>query len=190
MNNSNTRIGYSDRISHPDFHKKNVKGFDKKQQNMFLIIVFAAMAGILLYGYFTDDLKGSAIISFAILAVSMLYFSGLKNRQSVETTYDGTIKYIEKQTEVIKKTKYYLRTLIILNSDDGKEFVYNNIISSTKNDYTDYYKVGDKVRHHYGFDLPEKYDKSKDEKAVCILCGKLDDINNDNCSKCGKTLLK
>lgn len=190
MDNTSIRTGYSANISGEDFKKKKSPGFDKKNQTIFLIIVALAVVSSIVYGFKTDDLKGGLIVAFAFLAVSMIFFTGLKNRQSLEITYDGVIKYIEKQVEEYKKTKHYLRTLIVITADDGKEFVYNNIIGSTKNDYTTYYKEGDKVRHHYGFDLPEKYDKSKDDKVICILCGQLVDMENDNCSACGKILLK
>jgi len=190
MDNTGIKPGFSEKINNQDFNKKRSSGFDKNQQIIFLAIDIATLLGIIYYGYRTDDLKGALFISAMFLLVSLIFFFGLKNRQQVEITYDGTIKYIEKQIEDYKKTKHYLRTLIIITSDDGKEFIYNEIISSTKNDYTQYYKAGDKVRHHLGFNLPEKYDKSNDEKLVCILCGQLVDIENDNCTACGKILLK
>lgn len=190
MDNTNIKPGFSDKINAPDFYKKNNQGFSKNQQIIFLAIDIITLLGIIYYGYRTDDLKGALLISAMFFAVSLIFFFGLKNRQQNEITYDGTIKYVEKQVEDYKKTKHYLRSLIIITSDDGKDFAYSGIISSLKNDYTTYYKEGDKVRHHNGFDLPEKYDKSNDEKVVCILCGQLADIENDNCTACGKILLK
>ena len=190
MVNKNVKSGYSEKINSIDFKKKKTPGFDKKNQTIFISLAVTGAAACVIYGFKTDDIKGGLVVGISFLVVSILFFLSLKSRQNLEITYDGIIKHIEKQVEDYKKTKKYLRTLIVITSDDGKEFIYNNIISSTKNDYTTYYKEGDKIRHHYGFDLPEKCDKSNDEKVVCIICGQLTDIENENCTACGKTLLK
>ncbi len=190
MVNKNIKSGYSKNINSIDFEKKKTPGFDKKNQRIFLALVILGAIACLIYGFKSDDLLGGLVVAVAFLGVSLFFFFALKSRQNLEITYDGVIKHIEKQVEDYKKTRKYLRTLIVITADDGKEFIYNSIISSPRNDYTTYYKEGDKVRHHYGFDLPEKYDKSNDEKAVCILCGQLVDIENDNCTACGKILLK
>lgn len=190
MSDISIKPGYSENISDEDFLKKKNPGFDKKNQNIFLTLNILTLITILIVGYVSDDMKGALVVSIALVVISAFFFFALKSRQQIEKTYDGVIKYIEKQKEDYKKTRFYYRYLIIITADDGKEFIYNNIIGSLKDDYTNYYKEGDKVRHHYGFDLPEKYDKSKDDKVVCILCGKLVDIENEKCSDCEKTLLK
>jgi hypothetical protein len=187
----NIKVGYSENINDATFLKKNEKGFGKNQQIIFIILFALTIIAIILVGIFnTHDVKGALIISLLTLFVGTVFFCVLRNRQKMEMTYDGVIKVVEKKVEPYKKTMSYLRTLIAIQTDDGREYIYNNIISSKKNDYTTYYKEGDKVRHHDGFNLPEKYDKTCDDRVVCILCGELVDIQNDRCSQCGKTLLK
>lgn len=187
---NNINVGYSDKIKDDAFLKKNEVGFGKNQQLIYLITVAIAIIIVMVVGISTDDIKGAGLIAVLLLFISIVIFLGLKSRQKLEMTYDGVIKAIEKQVEPYKKTKSYLRTLIVIKADDDKEFIYNGIFSSMKNDYTTYYKEGDKVRHHDGFNLPEKFDKTNDEKVVCILCGELVDKENDECNKCGKILLK
>jgi hypothetical protein len=187
----NIRVGYSENINDTVFLKKNEKGFGKNQQIIFIILFALTIVTIMMVGIFsTDDIKGASIVSLLVLFAGTVFFCALRNRQKMEMTYDGVIKAIEKQIEPYKKTKSYLRTLIVIKTDDDREYIYNNIISGTKNDYTTYYKEGDKVRHHDGFNLPEKFDKTSDDKVVCILCGALVDIENDVCCNCGKLLLK
>lgn len=187
---NNINVGYSDNIKNDAFLKKNEVGFGKNQQLIYIITVAITTIIVMVVGISTDDIKGAGLISALLLFISVVIFLALKSRQKLEMTYDGVIKAIEKQVEPYKKNRSYLRTLIVIKADDDKEFIYNGIFSSMKNDYTTYYKEGDKVRHHDGFNLPEKFDKTSDDKVVCILCGELVDKENNECNKCGKILLK
>lgn len=81
----------------------------------------------------------------------------------------------------------YLEYIIIIMRDNGdiKEL-------STEDDDTvyNYYKVGDRVRHHKNLNSYEKYDKSKDTIIFCNACASLNDINDELCFRCKYPLLK
>jgi hypothetical protein len=53
-----------------------------------------------------------------------------------------------------------------------------------------YYGTGDRVRHHKGFLLYEKYDKSRDTEIVCVACLTINRIELDVCARCKCPLLK
>ena len=57
-------------------------------------------------------------------------------------------------------------------------------------DAFDYYRVGEQVRHHSGYDFPEKFDKSSDDQVICIACGILYAQQEVDCPKCQVPLLK
>ena len=63
---------------------------------------------------------------------------------------------------------------------------------TSKDDATqyNYYKIGDKVRHHGGINTFEKYDKTGDTIIFCNACATLCDIDDDVCFRCKCPLLK
>ena len=71
--------------------------------------------------------------------------------------------------------------------DDGK--IYTR---SAENDDTvfNYFKIGDKVRHHGGLNSIEKFDKTGDKIIFCSSCAYLNDVRDDLCVKCKCLLLK
>jgi hypothetical protein len=71
--------------------------------------------------------------------------------------------------------------------DDGK--IYTR---SAENDDTvfNYFKIGDKVRHHGGLNSIEKFDKTGDKIIFCSSCAYLNDVRDDLCVKCKCPLLK
>lgn len=76
---------------------------------------------------------------------------------------------------------------IIIRSDRGKR----HAIRSTDDDTLyNYYKIGNRVRHHAGLNSFEKYDKTGDKIIFCNACGTLCDISQDICFRCKCPLLK
>ncbi len=53
-----------------------------------------------------------------------------------------------------------------------------------------YYRIGDRVRHHAGLNSYEKYDKTRDSIIFCAACATLCDIGDDVCYRCKCPLLK
>ena len=49
---------------------------------------------------------------------------------------------------------------------------------------------GDRVRYIPFLDAFEKYDKSVDVAMPCLMCGCMNDIDNDRCCQCNKPLFK
>ena len=81
----------------------------------------------------------------------------------------------------------YIEYTITVLGDDGKKRVLRRENSRT---LFDYYNVGDRVKHHAGFSLYEKYDKSKDRHIFCIACGNLCNMEDSICGRCKCPLLK
>lgn len=186
----NQNVGYSSNITEEVFDKTR-DNRKSRDEITYIITVVAAVTVTLLVGIFRyQDLKGTLFFIGIIAVVGVIFFFILKQKKQPDITYDGVVKFIEKSVETYRNKGKYLVTYIAITREDGKIFVYNNIISSVHNDYTTYYQIGDKVRHHKGYFLPEKYDKTQDDKVVCILCGHLIDKEKDYCSNCQKVLLK
>ena len=53
-----------------------------------------------------------------------------------------------------------------------------------------HYALGDRVRHHKGFSYYEKFDKSGEEKILCIACNSFAEAEADVCPRCKCPLLK
>ena len=53
-----------------------------------------------------------------------------------------------------------------------------------------YYKIGDRVRHHKGLNTYEKQNKTGDTIIFCNACASLNDIKEDYCFRCKCPLLK
>jgi len=56
--------------------------------------------------------------------------------------------------------------------------------------FYNYYRIGERVRHHAGLNSYEKFDKSSETHLFCNACGTLCDINDDYCFRCKCPLLK
>lgn len=110
-------------------------------------------------------------------------------------TWDGAVvdKAVRKKTE---KRTYgdddvrhvsYLEYSVVIRSDSGKKHVITG-----KNDDTlyNYYRIGDRIRHHGKLNSYEKYDKRGDRFIPCNACATLNDIEDEHCSRCKCPLLK
>ena len=95
------------------------------------------------------------------------------------------------------------RYILIVTDDKGNTHEYAVVESvesadrsnagevySRKADAVEYYRRGDRVRHHAGMKLYEKEDKSKDRRILCCACLVLTDSSCENCRSCGLPLLK
>jgi hypothetical protein len=141
------------------------------------------------------DNPESLYIGFAIggmfIVIALFQILGRKRSR----TWDGTVedKTVRKKTEKQNAGngdvwyEDYLEYAVVIRSDQGKRQVIRS-----KNDDTlyNYYKIGDRVRHHAGLNSFEKYDKTGDTVIFCNACGTLCEIVDDYCFRCKCPLLK
>lgn len=188
--------GFSPRISDPAF-AKYVKNSNRWAAIFSMILAVAAVIGFYIYGEVGSEMDnpGSLYIGFGIggmfLVIALFQILGRKRSK----TWDGTVedKKIKKKT---KRHDYgddnvqyedYLEYSVMIRSDQGKR----HTIKSNDNDTLyNYYKIGDRVRHHAGLNSLEKYDKTGDKFIPCNACGTLCDISEESCFRCKCPLLK
>ena len=81
----------------------------------------------------------------------------------------------------------YTQYSVIVRSDEGKT---KTTTARNSSDVFNYYNIGDRVRHHKGLALFEKYDKSRDAQVMCVACGNFVSFAEDKCPRCRVPLLK
>jgi hypothetical protein len=186
-------MAYSNKIDDQSFDKylQNTKNW---KFQFSLIIAAMAIAGFFLYGELSDEMDNPEALQIGmgigLMFILIGFFSGKSN--SNNRTWDGVV--IDKKiTKTMKdsdsgygKAERYIFTVFIKSED---EKVYE---IGSENDETvyNYYKIGDKVRHHGRLNSYEKFDKSGDTIIFCNACAFLHDIDEDVCRNCGCPLLK
>ena len=110
------------------------------------------------------------------------------------STWDG---YIIDKKQILKKRKInhdnnnswqeYMEFTVFIKSNQGKMYC---ITVDDDDTLYNYYKVGDKIRHHKGLNSYEKYDKSNDTIIFCNACASQNDIGDESCHRCNCPLLK
>lgn len=190
------RRGYSEKITDPAFSKY------MKNTNRWAMIFSCGLAVIAIAGFSVAGALGVEGMEnpqafFQGLGIGAMFivigiFSVIGRKRS--TTWDGIVedKRVKRKTVSEKSgdevyTRDCLEYTVFIRSDSGKR----HEIKATDNDIVyNYYRIGDKVRHHGGLNSYEKYDKSGDSIIFCNACATLCDINDDTCFRCGCPLLK
>ncbi len=186
-------MAYSNKIHDQSFDKylRNTKNW---KFQFSLIIAAMAIAGFFLYGVLSDEMNNPEALQIGmgigLMFIIIGFLSGKSN--SNKPTWDGVVldKKITKTTKDIDygygKAERYIFTVFI-KSENGE--VHE---TSRENDETvfNYYKIGDKVRHHGKLNSYEKFDKSGDSIIFCNACAFLHNIHEDVCRNCGCPLLK
>lgn len=182
-------------------NKIDDQAFDRYQQNtknwkflFALALAVIAVAGFYIYGETSSDMDNPEALQIglgiALMFVLIGFFSG--RSKSYSETWDGVVvdKKIKHTTKDIGydhvKAERIVFTIII-RSEDGKTY---EIRDEDDNTVYNYYKIGDKVRHHGGLHSYEKFDKSGDDIIFCNACAFLHSIEEDVCRNCGCPLLK
>jgi hypothetical protein len=193
---SKRRVGFSPRISDQAFVKY------VGNSNRWAFLFSAIMAAAAVIGFYiageagVEDMSNpeSLYIGFGIggmfLAIALFQVLGRKR----STTWDGTVedKKVEKKTRQrddgsgYVSSEDYLKYTVIVRADSGK---LHEITAGNDDTMYNYYRVGDRVRHHAGLSY-EKYDKTGDEFVPCVACASLNDIDDDVCFRCKCPLLK
>ncbi len=189
--------GFSPRIDDPAF-AKYVKNSNRWAALFSIFLAVAAVVGFYIAGEMgLEDMSNpqSLYIGFGIggmfLVIAMFQILGRKRGK----TWDGTVedKKIKKKT---RRHDYgndnvqyddYLEYSVVIRSDRGKRHTVKSQDSDT---LYNYYRIGDRVRHHAGLNSYEKYDKTGDKFIPCNACGTLCDISEDTCFRCKCPLLK
>lgn len=189
-------IGFSHKISDPAL-ARYVQNSNRWAAIFSIILAVVAVVGFTVAGEMGGEVENpeSFFIGLGIggmfLVIAMFQIAGRKRSK----TWDGQV--VDKKVEQKKQKKNsgnddyywekYLLYTVVIRSESGK---LHRI--SAKNDDTvyNYYKVGDRVRHHAGLNSYEKYDKSQDSIVFCSACSSLNDISADYCFRCKCPLLK
>lgn len=191
--NNNNLLRFSQKINDPAF-ARYVKDANRYSGYFSLGLAFVAVLGFFINGEVSDNMENpeSLYIGLGIgsMFVLIAFFQIVGRNNS--TTWDGTIsdKKIENKR---RRSKYdeswinYTRYTVDIRDDHGK--IHSTSAEDDDTKYN-YYKIGDRVRHHKGLNTYEKEDKSGDTIIFCNACASLNDINEDKCVRCNCPLLK
>jgi len=186
-------LGYSSKIDDPAFDK--YRSDSKRWSYMFSFILFiAAVVGFPIYGNISGemDMPNSLYYGLGIgsMFIAIAFFQSLSRDR--DTTWDGVV--VDKKTfkrQHVDKDNDTSTTVTVyeykVKRDNGKTYTHR-----TNNNDTvyNYYDIGDRVRHHKGLGVYEKYDKTKDAFLFCTACSTINDISNEVCFRCKCPLLK
>lgn len=188
--------GYSDKINDPAFaiYLSN----QKRYAWIFAwIMVVVFTGGFYYYGTTGKDMDNPEALYLGLgLGGMMLVIAFITNLWRTYTrTWDGVVidRKIEKkrrrrsQSDQPNLVEEYLVYTVVIKEDNGKKHKI-----AIKNNATlyNYYKEGDKIRHHGKLNTYEKYDKSGDTEIFCNACSSRNEIKEDTCHRCKCPLLK
>ncbi|MDD3654211.1 MAG: zinc ribbon domain-containing protein [Desulfotomaculaceae bacterium] len=185
--------GYSPLIKAPAFARyiKNTK----RWSYMFAsFLALAAIIGFYIYGEISAEMDNPEALYIGLgiggMFLAIALFQSISRNRS--TTWDGVV--VDKQIEEKRRKRrsgdnddYYTVFNVVIKKDNGKLYTLSAEDDDTR---FNYFKIGDKVRHHGGLKSIEKYDKSGDDIIFCNACASLNDIRDDYCIRCKCPLLK
>jgi hypothetical protein len=177
--------GYSPKISLPVFEE-----FAKKQGKFaFIFLAVVALIALIAILIFVKDQLSTVLLAYLTAVGATLLFTVI-GRAKLNQTWDGVIenkKIIVKvdtnQDDSVVHQKRKIPTLYIRLNNGGKKKMQLQSMA-----IYDFYQIGDSVRKHKGFTLPEKL--VKDTRLICIYDGTFSDYSLDTCPKCKLPLLK
>lgn len=193
-------MAYSDKINHPKYRR-----YRFLRRFLPIILTPVAVAAITVCISLKWSLAEPRAISILILAaIAVFFISG--GKRCFDRDYDGTVtdKKLRRVTTMEGKRGVDADRYILIVTDDSGNIHEDAIVESVdqadranagdvysrKADAIEYYRRGDKVRHHAGTRLYEKEDKSKDRRILCNGCLTLTDSSCETCRACGLPLLK
>jgi len=141
-----------------------------------------------------------------IIASAIISFFASGGKRCFDRSYDGVVtdKRLRRVTTlegkrgvdadryilIVTESNGNIHESAIVESVDQADRANAGEVYSRKADAIEYYRRGDKVRHHAGTKLYEKEDKSKDRRILCNGCLTLTDAACESCRACGLPLLK
>ncbi len=188
-------MGYSSRIEDPAF-EQYLKNKRKWSLQFSLILAAAAVLGFYIYGAVSPDMDNpQAVLIGAVIGLMFTAIGLNAARKNKSKTWDGVVtdKKVEQKRRRNRtgNSGYYWEEYILftvfISDERGKIHTI-----SVENDDTlfNYYKIGDRVRHHGRLNTYEKYDKTGDSIVFCNACASLNEIKEDYCFRCNCPLLK
>ena len=191
---NNNRIEYSSKIDDPAF-AKYLKDSNKWSGYFSLGLAFIVVLGFFIYGETSYEMDNPEALYIGLVIGSMFILIALFQiiGRNKSTTWDGTVvdKKIKKKSKHDKyedSWKDYLQYQVTIKDDrSGKK---HDLTADDDDTKYNYFKIGDKVRHHKGINTYEKQDKSGDTIIFCNACGSLNDMKEDYCFRCKCPLLK
>ena len=193
-------MAYSNKINDPKYKKyRFIRRFLPVGISVFAPLALAVYLAAL--GKICEPRAIGAVIAFGVL----LFFI-LGGKRAFDRDFDGTVtdKRLRRVTTLEGKRGVDAdRYILIVTDDRGREHesaIVESVdqadranageVYSRKADAIEYFRRGDRVRHHAGLRLYEKEDKSKDRRILCCRCLVLTDKTEDCCRGCGLPLLK
>jgi len=191
--------GFSEKINDPVF-AKYLKNTNRWAAIFAVGLAVVAVIGFTIAGALGVDNLENPQAFFQGLGVGGMFllialFTIIGRKRS--RTWDGII--VDKKITKKRKKRSrdggsddyyyadYLEYLVLIRGDDGKT---HRIIDEDDDTRYNYYRIGDRVRHHGGLNTYEKHDKSGDSIIFCNACATLCNINDDYCFRCKCPLLK
>lgn len=189
-------VGFSSKIDDPAFEKYIINA--NRWAGIFsAVLAFAAIAGFWIYGETSAEMDNpqALFIGLGIGGMFLLIASFQVMGRKSSTTWDGIV--VDKKVKGRRRRQnmsggqtqwvHYKTYSVFIRSENGKTF---ELLSEDDDTVYNYYRIGDRVRHHGGLQSYEKYDKSEDDVIFCNACASLNDIGEDKCFRCGCPLLK
>lgn len=185
-------IGYSSKIKDPAFDKY-IDDSNRWSAIFSCILAVIAVTGFFIYGEVSSEMDNPQAlfigVGIGIMFVLIAVYQIISRNKT--KTWDGFVseKTVEQKQRKQKSSNndYYMEYKIFVIDEKS-----NTHIMLFEDDDTvyNYYRVGDRVRHHKGLNSYEKYDKSNDTIVFCNACGSLNDIDDNYCFRCNCPLLK
>lgn len=179
------RPGYSKKFDTPEFQEA-MKASNSAITRYTVIGVLAIPAVLTLIATpFVGEswqIMALACVVLYIIVVPYAVFQLVK--RNTGKTWDGTVVDLICRKHYRRADEYY----VVCRTKEGKTVKIREFVNAP---LFEYLKVGDRVRYHPRLNVPlEKYDKTHDTYLVCPFCMSRQALENDNCDKCGKPLLK
>jgi hypothetical protein len=183
--------GYSDKIAHPAF-ARYISNANRWSFLFAVILAAAAVAGFYIYGETSREMANPEALYIG-LGIGGMFLAiaawQIIARQSSKT-WDGVVvdkKIGRKKRRRDDEDDWRTTYTVVIRSDGGET---HTLAAEDDDTLYNYYRIGDRVRHHKGLNSFEKYDKSRNTVIFCNACASLNDIRSDRCFRCQCPLLK
>ncbi len=182
------RVGYSD-----DVNNEELQAALKKTGRITLIVgivlVLLPFLCFLIYGAVTDKMKTALPTGLIVSLIFLVTTVIVALKRKFDKPFEGEV--VDKRTRRVSRGGRGHRTheteyLLYVRTEEGKKKKKKVMASAF-----DYIRVGDRVRYHPGFTQAfEKYDKSGDTEVPCMMCGRMNPIENSHCRFCRNLLVR
>ncbi len=187
--------GFSDRANDPTIAqmRKLTVNVPLRIGVFFSLVAFLGMLAIWYFGEGGFTIKG-LIIPLKIGVIPFLLSIPFHIAARLDKEWEGTVSKSKTKVEYHpkaddecernpRKTEKYI-VKVKLGKLRSKKLVFHDY--QTLN----YYRPGNRVKHHRNNKFPEKFDKNQDEELRCIHCFTANDKGRRLCKACNVALMK